>query len=178
MKPENSTIFRIAEKKKQVLEITMNNKQASQKQRKFIFSRGWFPALIVLIILATIGSLFYIIDKPESSKPFSEFFLLDQNGKTTNYPVILTVGGQGHVIITIVNHEGKEVSYFVQVKVDGQITTEIGPVKLSDKANWQSKVDFDAAVTGDNQNVEFLLFEDGETTPPVDSLNLWFSVTQ
>ena len=72
----------------------MDNKQASQKQRKFIFSRGWFPALIVLIILATIGSLFYIIDKPESSKPFSEFFLLDQNGKTTNYPVILTVGGK------------------------------------------------------------------------------------
>ena len=49
---------------------------------------------------------------------------------------------------------------------------------LNDKANWQSKVDFDAAETGDNQNVEFLLFEDGETTPPVDSLNLWFSVTQ
>jgi len=178
LKPENSPIFRIAEKKKQVLEMTMDNKQASQKQRKFIFSRRWFPGLIVLIILATIGSLFYVINKPENSKPFSEFFLLDQNGKTANYPVTLTVGDQGHVIVTIVNHEGKGVSYAVQVKVDGQIKTELGPVILSDKAKWQSKVDFDAAETGDNQNVEFLLFENGETTTPVDTLKLWFSITK
>ena len=178
MKPENSIIFRIAEKKKQVLEMMIDNKQASQKQRKDIYSRSWFPALIILIILATIGSLFYVINKPESSKPFSEFFLLDQNGKTANYPATLTVGEQGHVIINIVNHEGKEVSYTVQVKVDGQIRTELGPVILNDKANWQSKVDFDAAETGDNQNVEFLLFEEGETTTPADTLKLWFSITK
>jgi uncharacterized membrane protein len=137
-----------------------------------------FICLLVLIGLATLSALYYVIIKPQVSKGFTEFFILDQNGKTVNYPSDLIIGGQGKVFLNIVNHEGKQENYNVEVIIDGSEINQIAPIQLADKASWQTEVDFTANTFGNDQNIQFLLFEGNQLDLPTDSLQLWFNVNE
>ena len=131
---------------------------------------------VVVAILATLGTLGYVIATPKVGETFTEFYILGQDGKAANYPKELKVGEKGEVIVGIVNHEGKEVSYRVEVVVGSQESTEVGPVVLVDEQKWEGEVSFVPEVAGENQKVEFLLYKDGEVEPCLEPLHLWVDV--
>jgi uncharacterized membrane protein len=160
------------------LVITTDNNTPPHKYRKTILTNRVFILLMVLIILATIGALSYVIIKPQASKPFTEFYLLDQDRKTKDYPTNLQLGEQGQVFVCIVNHEGKKVSYSIEVVMNGSKINNIGPFELTDKTSQSWQVNFVPDTLGNDQKVEFLLFKDGEFEPPSDSLYLWFNVSE
>jgi uncharacterized membrane protein len=159
-----------------VLVIKSDNQSNLPMSRKSA-RRNKLPLfLTALITLASVGALCYVLISPPASKPFTEFYLLDQNGKTNNYPSDLKLGEQGIVLLGIVNHEAKELNYRVEVVMDGNKINDLGPITLVNKTSWQTKVEFIANTIGDNQEVDFLLFKDGETAPSSDSLSLSFNV--
>lgn len=75
-------------------------------------------ALTVILLLAIIFSIFmlgYIITSPKQGEKFTEFYILGESGKASDYPTELLVGEEGRVIIGVVNHEGRNVTYFIEI---------------------------------------------------------------
>jgi len=81
-------------------------------------SSGLDKALTVILIIAiitSIGTLAYVITHPKPGEAFTEFYILGPTGKAADYPTNLTTGENGTVIIGIVNHEHRNVTYYVQI---------------------------------------------------------------
>ncbi|MFC1937453.1 DUF1616 domain-containing protein [Chloroflexota bacterium] len=114
-------------------------------------------AILILAVVAAIAALAYIITTPAMKAKFTEFYILDLEGKAQDYPNRLKPDEEGSVIMAIVNHEQKLMSYRVEVVVDGTRQTEIGPVLLENEEKWEQEVSFTPVRTG-RLKVEFLLY--------------------
>jgi uncharacterized membrane protein len=133
---------------------------------------------LVVAILGALGTLGYIIATPKAGETFTEFYILGPGGEAADYPTELKVGEEGSVTVGIINHEGKEVSYRVEVAIGDKKSTEVGPVTLADEQKWEGEVGFVPEVVGQDQKVEFLLYKDGEVEPYLEPLRLWVDVTK
>ncbi len=81
------------------------------------------------------------------------------------------------VIVGIANREYKAMSYRVEVKKDGVKRGKVGPILLDNDQKWEQEVSFVLGVPGENWEVEFLLFQEGESES-YDVLYLWLDVTE
>jgi len=75
-------------------------------------------ALTVILIFAIISSILilgYIITAPKQGERFTEFYILGERGRASDYPTELFAGEEGRVIIGIVNHEYRNVTYFIEI---------------------------------------------------------------
>ena len=69
---------------------------------------GWDKALsiiLVIVILGALGALGYAIARPHAGERFTEFYIEGLKGKAADYPEELVVGGEGKVIVGIINRE-------------------------------------------------------------------------
>lgn len=71
--------------------------------------------ILIIAIITSIGTLGYVITHPKPGEAFTEFYILGPEGKAADYPTELRVGQEGRVIIGIVNHEHRNVTYYVQI---------------------------------------------------------------
>lgn len=117
--------------------------------------------LLALTIVAALGSLVYVIAVPKTGESFTEFYLLDADGQTQNYPRQLVVGDKGQVIVGISNQEQATVTYRVEVSIDGVNNSDTAPLTLAHEEVRELPLDFAPDKPGDNQKVAFLLFKDG-----------------
>jgi len=135
-------------------------------------------ALVVAILLA-LGSLGYAIAMPREGERFTEFYILGVDGRAENYPRQLTQGEAAKLIIRIVNHEHEDMSYRVDIKIDGN---EVGQVKskvLPQGEMWEKVVSFTPQNPGKNQKVEFWLYKDNDNEPYFkEPLNLYIDVSE
>lgn len=95
--------------------------------------------VLILAILAALGTLGYVIAAPKA-------------------------GEEARVIVGIVNRKHKDMSYWVEVIVDGITNEEIGPVVLVHQEKWE-------------QEVEFLLFRQGRSEV-YQMLYIWVDVAR
>lgn len=140
----------------------------------------WDRVLSIILIIAiagALGTLGYVIATPKVGEKFTEFYVLGESGKAADYPRDLKVGEEAKVIIGIINHEQEAKNYRVEVWVGGVKTSEVGTVVLENDGKWEEEVGFIPTVSGENQEVEFLLYKDGTTEPSEESLHLWVNVT-
>jgi uncharacterized membrane protein len=133
---------------------------------------------LVVVILGGLATLSYAIATPKGGETFTEFYVLGQEGKATDYPKELKTGEEGKVIVAVVNHEGKEVSYRVEVVIGNRKITEVGPMVLVDRQKWEGDVYFVPEVAGNNQKVEFLLYKNDEVEPCLEPLFLRVNVAE
>ena len=71
--------------------------------------------ILIVAILTSIGTLAYVVTHPKPGEAFTEFYILGPEGIADNYPTDLFAGENGTVIIGIVNHEHRNVTYYVQI---------------------------------------------------------------
>ncbi|ASJ17291.1 hypothetical protein A3L04_09530 [Thermococcus chitonophagus] len=71
--------------------------------------------ILIIAIMASIGTLGYVITHPKPGEAFTEFYILGPKGKAADYPTELFVNETGRVIIGIVNHEHRNVTYYVEI---------------------------------------------------------------
>jgi uncharacterized membrane protein len=131
--------------------------------------------ILIAALLGALGMLGYIIAVPKILEEFTEFYLLGLEGKAADYPQRVAVGEEAKVIVGIVNHEGKEVSYRLEVRIDGEKEKSIEPIALGDGQKWEEIVAFRLDKRGEKQKVEFLLYKQGQTEAS-HSLHLWIDV--
>lgn len=117
--------------------------------------------LLVMAILGALGTVVYTITVPKVAEKFTEFYLLGLNGEANGYPTQLRVGEVGKVMVGIGNREHETVTYRVEVRIDGVINNQVGPLTVKSDEKWQETVTFTPAGR-DKQRVEFLLYKQGQ----------------
>lgn len=128
--------------------------------------------LLVLAILAAVGSIIYVVNMPKAGEKFTEFYILGPGGKAEGYPTDLAVGEQGQVIVGVVNHEYSTMRYIVQTKVGDAVESTTQPITLDHEQKWENPVYFVVDEPQENLKVEFLLSREGDTAP-YRSLHIW-----
>jgi len=124
------------------------------------------------------GILGYVLTTPqEMGERFTEFYLLGPEGKASDYVTELQIGNEGRVIVGIVNREYQKVSYRVEIAIDGARDKEIGPIVLEHGEKWEGEASFAPTKIGDNQKVQFSLYEEGKSFFK-EELHLWIDVKE
>ena len=127
-------------------------------------------------MFGVLGVLGYAIAKPKASEKLTEFYILGANGEAEVYPTNIKLGDSGSVTLDIVNHEYAETSYIIKITVDGVTVNTIGPLVLQLGEKYENPVSFTPQKAGDNQEVEFLLYKNGQSDIYLE-LQLWVSVS-
>lgn len=130
--------------------------------------------LIASIVLA-ISTTAYVIASPKQGEKFTEFYILGPNGKASDYPVNLTAGQTGSVIIGIVNHEYSTTNYKMVLKLNNQTINQQN-VTLANNDKYENTFNFTAGA-GAKQKLEFLLYKLPDDTSIYRSLHLWINVS-
>jgi len=119
----------------------------------------------MMAILGAAGSLGYLVTAPKPSQKFTEFYILNTDGKAKDYPHQVISGNLIDIIIGIVNHEDKPTSYRVEITVDNIKNKEIRIGELAGEERWQELVSFTPDNAGGSRKVEFWLYKNGEVEP-------------
>ncbi len=133
--------------------------------------------VLILSILIAIGVLSYTITTPKSGERFTEFYVLGPEGKAENYPHELMLGEKAILNLGIVNHEGQEMKYDIEVRIDGAEYKKVGSLILTNEEKWENRISFISQKVGNNQKVQFLLYKNREHKPS-ETLHLFINVTQ
>ncbi|HWQ48205.1 MAG TPA: DUF1616 domain-containing protein [Methanosarcina sp.] len=135
--------------------------------------------ILVLSILASMGSLAYIIGNPREGEHFTEFYILGNNSTIGDYPTEFVQGEKGTVIVGIVNHEYRPVDYTINVRLENRSLPESQKkISLGHNMSWEQPVTFTPPLEGKNMKLEFLLFNETEKTIPCRNLHIWINVTE
>jgi uncharacterized membrane protein len=141
----------------------------------------WLDKIISIVlvgsILFVVGSIYYVSTTARTGEEFTEFYILVPGGKAEGYPREMVRGEEKEVVIGIVNHEYKSVTYRVEVRVGGYLKNYKRSLSIEHDKKWEGPISFSALEPHENLKVEFLLFKE-EDSEPYRSLHLWVYVRQ
>ena len=136
---------------------------------------------LILSVLASVGSLAYIISNPKQGEHFTEFYILGPNRTADNYQTDFVQGEKGTVFVGIINHEHRAVNYSMDVKLGNMslpLPENQRQIGLADNMSWEEPVTFTPLIEGNGTKLEFLLFNETEKTIPYRNLHIWINVTK
>lgn len=107
----------------------------------------------------------WIFLTPARTKNLTEFYILGKEGLAEDYPREISAGEMVTVTTGITNREGVESTYNIELKQGNQVIGEAGPIMLENEATWEQPVEFSVPAAGDDQEVEFYLEREGQTSP-------------
>ncbi|HXY87375.1 MAG TPA: DUF1616 domain-containing protein [Candidatus Acidoferrales bacterium] len=137
-------------------------------------SRGIIVIVTIFAVVALIGLIFASSIKSNPDN-FSEFYVLDQNGKTLDYPKNVTAGDTGKVIVGITNHEANTNTYRYMVLLNNSTIYSSDNITLSKGENHEELVNITFLSKGEGQKLEFILHD---STGKSYELHLWVNVNQ
>lgn len=147
-------------------------------QPGFWKKQGWLTtvlsALFVTVVVATMGLLVYLVTGARIDGKGTDFYLLGPQGKAENYPDNVSVGQKASVVVGIVNRDGSQNTYRVEIALDGETVVEYPSIVLPAGNQVEKKVDFAPAKTGP-QMVEVRLYHEPDAKPD-KSLRFWIEV--
>ncbi|MEN6519248.1 MAG: DUF1616 domain-containing protein [Methanospirillum sp.] len=161
--------------------------------------------VLLIAVVAAIGLTVVLSQLPPREEPFTEFYLLGNDGIAEDYPFDLRAGQGQPVIMGITNHEGAPASYVVEVwaahetivastnRTHVDSMTQIGTVRVDLLDGQTYEQPYQVTVSDKDANkVEFLLFfqapEKVGSVPPASmsgqdrvdaayrNVNLWIAV--
>jgi uncharacterized membrane protein len=132
--------------------------------------------VLAFAFLLAAGSAIAIVALPKPGEQFTEFYILGSEGLAESYPREVAAGQAVSVTAGITNREGVPATYRIEVRVADQSIGAAGPISLADGETWQGPVQFAPTQPGDDQQILFFLYRDGDPEP-YRSLRLWLNVT-
>ncbi|HTX44109.1 MAG TPA: DUF1616 domain-containing protein, partial [Methanocella sp.] len=136
--------------------------------------------ILIASILLSVATLAYVVAVPKQGEKFTEFYILGPEGKADAYPTRFNLGDSKPVIVGIVNHEYRNVTYDLVVALNdtARVTgLHSEQVVLADNQTWEKPIDLVPDRPGTNMEMEFLLYADGNMTAPYRECHLWVNVT-
>lgn len=155
--------------------------------------------VLLIAVVAAIGLTIFLTQLPPREEPFTEFYLLGNDGIAEDYLYDLRAGRGEPVIIGVTNHEGVATSYVVEVwaaretilptnRTQVNSMTQIGTVRVELLDGQTYEQPYQVSVSDKDANkVEFLLFK-ADAVPPASvsgadrvaaayrNVNLWIAV--
>lgn len=126
-------------------------------------------SILIVISLIVAGSvLVYVVLLPKQSDAYTEFYILDQNGTTSDYPKNLKTGEYGTIIIGIVNHENERTNYTIRINLRNNTGA------LNDTWNFSIEIDIEEKYehnfnfnisSNDTYRLEFFMYREMEIEP-------------
>ncbi len=132
-----------------------------------------FSIILIASIIGSFATLVYVGVTPRTGERFTEFYLLGMNGTASDYPTELKVGEEGKLIIVSVNHEYENVTFRLEVNLNGTLIHE-EHILLVENEKVETQFTFQAIEKGENQKLEFSLYKDHKI---YRTLHLWVNVT-
>jgi len=121
-------------------------------------------ALSVGVMASVVVAAAFFVAGPRR-EGFTEFYVLGPGHEIEGYPLNLTLGGNGTVILGVVNHEYEKVTYTLTIKFDNETIETINNVILDHDGVWEQNFTFTPVKAGDKMKLEFLLFRKGFDEP-------------
>lgn len=129
--------------------------------------------ILLISILAAIGTTIFVIAFPKEGEKFTEFYILGEKRMAADYPDRLFIGEEYPMYIGVGNHEYRNVSYTIEVHQITMETDESGNVSYITRMNMTDRLsvavphnetvtlpyNLTAADKGYNR-IEFLLFNE------------------
>jgi len=140
-------------------------------------------ALAILLagsVLFSASALVYALFAPSAGETYTEFYLLGPSGMMQGYPQNFTLGNEQSVIVGITNHEGRDVNYTVVAQLNSSQTSETlytGTVAVANGENVQKTIALRPTLTGNDMQINFLLYRDNDLTAPYRETYLLVNVT-
>lgn len=133
--------------------------------------------LAAALVASLIGVVYVAVAPPETSDPYTEFYILGPDGNASGYPTNLSVGETGTLIVGITNHEHGEMQYTVALANNSSlITTRTATVQ--DDATWENRFTFTPQSPG-RMKLRILLYRGDSADLATESdqrLRLWVNV--
>ena len=131
----------------------------------------------MVLVIGAIGVLAYVVRQPRSVEKFTEFYILNDAGKTENYPGTIIAGQSAKVILGVINHEHEPTTYSIEITLGGKNIQQIDPFTLNAEQKREQEVTITPIEIGDKQELEFLLYK-GDSSDVYESVHLWVDVVQ
>jgi uncharacterized membrane protein len=154
--------------------INLNFKQYLQPFQRQKTVDKVLNLLLVVAVIGVIGTVAYVLVRNKNGEKFTQFYVLNLQGKADNYPHDIINGQSGTVLLDIVNEEGAAATYKIEILIDGQQVNEIDSIILKQGEQWEQPVTFTPSIIGDNQEVQFELFRNDSSS--FQELHLWIDV--
>ena len=135
-----------------------------------LLAAGFAASLVVLGIAA-----YFTFTSGGSSESFTEFYVLGPGGKAEDYPSVIMLGDDADVIVGVVNREGADTTYGIEVRINGEATDTFRDVQLAEGDAWEKRIAIVPAHVGPDQKVGFLLYREG-AGDPYRNLHLFIDV--
>ena len=124
-------------------------------------------AVLITAILVSIGIIIYINVTPNPRDRFTEFYILNADGKAADYPRQVKSGEPVELILGIVNREMETVSYSVKIMADTTLVKSIDIGVLPNGGKWEQKISFIPITSGTDQKYEFFLYSGDSNQPHI-----------
>jgi uncharacterized membrane protein len=155
--------------------------------------------ILLFSVVLALGTTLFVIATPRVGERFTEFYILDLNGKAADYPTKLAAGVPAGVVVGIGNQEYRPVDYTVEVLLanrtwdpvsnvsvlERMMRVDAFSVSLAHNQTWERRVNFTVPDPSWNR-IDFLLFNESVPGPGVTgtdrinasyrNLHLWFKV--
>ncbi len=135
--------------------------------------------ILTIVLLCSITLMVtiivYIIIFPKIGERFTEFYILDKNGNTDEYPTNLEVNKTEEIIVGIINHEYSPVNYTVQVLLDEEMLSKKS-INIGNNETLKNYISFIPDKTGEHIKLEFQLYKENNFAKPYRELYLWVNV--
>lgn len=127
--------------------------------------------ILIFTMIIAIGMIYFTITAPKISDKFTEFYIIDADGKTSNYSTDLKLGSASYMDVYVSNHEYKYTNYTIQMVLNKNILIS-KELALDHDEIWEGNMTFVPQTEGINMRLEFLLFKENNFTVPYRSLHL------
>lgn len=117
-------------------------------------------ALLVVAVLAVVGTLFWKIQQPTPGESFSEFYVLGAEGMLQDYPTNLRVGVAQNYNVGVISHEKETTTYVVRAFLGDSQVGEVSPLVLEDGETWEDEFLVVPLADAEGQKLEFRLYKD------------------
>lgn len=121
-------------------------------------------ALLTILIISII-LVIYLVVFHNPGQDYTEFYIVDHNNNTTDFPINITQNSVEKIYIGITNQEHQDTNYTIKVKKNNQsIFTDT--ISLKDKENIQFPYYVDQTKTkGINQTINLELYKNDDKNP-------------
>ncbi|WP_251328868.1 DUF1616 domain-containing protein [Haloplanus pelagicus] len=130
------------------------------------------------LLVGLAGVVYVALTPQQATDPYTEFYVLGDDGRAADYPTNLTVGERATVTVGVVNHERRQVTYTLLVRTDDRtLVTRQLAVDRDERREETVSYSFDRS---GRVRVQFHLYrgtDAGSGAEPYRRLRLWTNVS-
>jgi uncharacterized membrane protein len=134
----------------------------------------YLSILFVFILFVSFASFIYLLSMQSKTEKFTEFYIIDINGVTGDYPRVMKVEQESTLTLVIVSHEGRETHYRIEIYLNNDKIRKIDDVRLDNGQKWEETITITPTNRGEGQQLKLMLFKDDDSEPALNPL--WLNI--